>query len=269
VKIGLKNLIMVTFVEPITLVAGAITATIEPDVGARISSFRVHETEFLTPQKNHPLEWGMYPMAPFAGRVRNAQFMFNGTTHDLVADAEPHAIHGTTYARAWRITERTNSSLTMTIGLGANWPMLGKVTHEVRLTPTSLQCLLRIDAEEAMPAQVGWHPWFYAPQKIVTDFDAMLQRDPFGIATSKEVPVPNTPVDDCFVRAGNFPQVSKDGITVEIISDCSHWVRYDAPNGDTCIEPQSGPPNQINDSPIVIAPGAPLMRRCELRVLTL
>ncbi len=258
---------MVTFVEPITLVAGPIETTIEPDFGARISSFRVNDTEFLTPQKEHPLEWGMYPMVPYAGRVRNAQFTFNGITHDLVADAEPHAIHGTTYARAWRISDRTKSSLTMTIGLGANWPMLGKVTHEIRLTSTSLQCMLRIDADEAMPAQVGWHPWFQTPQKVTTDFEAMLQRDPFGIATAKEVPVPRASVDDCFVRPGNYPQITKNDITIEIISDCSHWVRYDAPNGDICIEPQSGAPNQINDSPIVIAPGAPLIRRCELRVL--
>ena len=263
-----KNLVMVAEVEPITLTSGALTATIDPDAGARISSLRVNNTEFLTSRNDDPLAWGMYPMAPYAGRVRNAQFVFNGTTHDLVADAEPHAIHGTTYSRAWRIVDRTKTSLTMTIGLGANWPMLGKVTHDIRVTPTSLLCMLRIDADEAMPAQVGWHPWFRSPLAVRTDFEAMLQRDPFGIATSKEVAVPISPVDDCFVRPGNYPLITVDDETIEIISDCSHWVRYDAPNGDVCLEPQSGPPNQINDSPIVIAPGAPLVRRCELRVVT-
>lgn len=265
---GLKNLIMVTEVEPITLTAGALSATIDPDHGARISSLRVRDTEFLSSQVDDPLGWGMYPMAPYAGRVRNAQFVFNGVTHDLVAAAEPHAIHGTTYARAWRITERTDTTLAMTIGLGANWPMLGKVTHEIRVTPTALLCTLRIDADEAMPAQVGWHPWFRRPDTVRTDFGAMLQRDPFGIATTKEVQVPAGPVDDCFIRADQFPQVTISNQTIEIVSDCSHWVRYDAPNGDVCIEPQSGAPNQINDSPIVIAPGAPLIRRCELRVVS-
>lgn len=259
---------MVTDVEPITLTAGALSTTINPDDGARISSLRVNGTEFLTPRTTDPLGWGMYPMAPFAGRVRNAQFVFNGITHDLPATAEPHAIHGTTYARAWRIADRTATSLTMTIGLGADWPMLGKVTHEVRVTPSAVLCMLRIDADEAMPAQVGWHPWFHSPQLVQTDFDAMLARDPFGITTRKEVPVPTGPIDDCLVRPGNYPRVTIDNKTIELISDCSHWVRYDAPQGDVCIEPQSGPPNQINDSPIVIAPGSPLIRRCELRVVT-
>lgn len=259
---------MVTEVEPITLTSGALSATINPDDGARISSFRVNNTEFLTPYASDPLGWGMYPMVPFAGRVRNAQFVFNGLTHDLPTNAEPHSIHGTTYARAWRIVDRTSTTLTMTIGLGANWPMLGKVTHDVRLTPTGLHCTLRIDADEAMPAQVGWHPWFRSPRHVHTDFAAMLQRDPFGIATNKEVPVPSGPIDDCLVRPGDFPLITVGEETIEIVSDCSHWVRFDAPHGDVCIEPQSGPPNQINDSPIVIAPGAPLIRRCELRAVT-
>ena len=258
---------MVTVVEPITLTAHHLSVRVDPDHGGRIASLCVHGEEFLSAPSDDPLGWGMYPMAPYAGRVRNAQFAFNGRTFDLLPAAEPHAIHGTTYSRAWRISHRDETSVTMTIGLGADWPMLGRVTHEIRLTDTSVLCSLTIEADEAMPAQVGWHPWFRSPTAVHTDFSAMLKRDPFGIATSEEVDVPFHPVDDCFVRTREFPRVTVGEETIEIISDCSHWVRYDAPNGDVCIEPQSGPPNQINDAPFVITPGVPLTRRCEFRVL--
>ena len=206
-------------------------------------------------------------MAPYAGRVRNAQFRFNGKVHDLRANAEPHALHGTVYNRAWRVVERSEKSISMTISLGADWPMLGRATHTVSVTDTSVLCELRIEADEAMPAHIGWHPWFRSSAQVVTDFGAMLQRDPFGIATEKRVAVPNGAVDDCFIDSGEYPRVTINDVTIEIVSDCSHWVRFDSPEGTVCIEPQSGAPNQINDSPIVIAPGSPLVRRMEFRRL--
>jgi aldose 1-epimerase len=35
---------------------------------------------------------------------------------------------------------------------------------------------------------------------------------------------------------------------------------YDLPPNSTCVEPQSGAPNEIYDSPVILAPGESLTR---------
>jgi len=115
--------------------------------------------------------------------------------------------------------------------------------------------------------QVGWHPWFRTPQRAITNFNAMLKRDEFGITTSERVDVPLGDVDDCFLEPNEWPRVTTDGITLEVASDCPFWVRFDAPFGDVCIEPQSGPPNGINDAPYVLVAGKTFSRWMELRVI--
>ena len=119
-----------------------------------------------------------------------------------------------------------------------------------------------------MPAQVGWHPWFAHPDRVTTDFNTMLRRDPFGITTLEEISPAMPPVDDCFLEPNSWPRVHVGATRLEIASDCPYWVRYDAPSGHVCIEPQSGPPDGINTRPYILEAGQQLTRWMEIRHLT-
>ena len=74
-------------------------------------------------------------------------------------------------------------------------------------------------------------------------------------------------VDDCFADplvdpAVQFGAGGTAGPRVTLHSNCSHWVVFDGRDHGICIEPQSGPPNGVNEGlgdPIGWAlPGQPL-----------
>jgi aldose 1-epimerase len=111
-----------------------------------------------------------------------------------------------------------------------------------------------------MPAQVGWHPWFLKPSHTSLIFESMLQRDGHGIATTFRKRTDAVNVDDCFINPLAPLSLTVNEVKLVLSSDCSHWVVYDQPIHATCIEPQSGAPNEINDSPVILAPGESLAR---------
>ena len=243
-----------------------ISVEIDSDAGARISSICINGEELLVTKSSSTYDWGFYAMVPYAGRVRNATLMFNGTNYSLPAVTNAHALHGTVMHETWTHEQLNESTAVFFTSLGNNWPFRGDCIHRISVLPDRLRCELSVTAHDDMPVQLGWHPWFR--QGVAdTDFNAMLKRDETGITTSERVEPATENIDDCFLEPNRWPRVVLGDITLEVASDCPYWVRYDAPSGDVCIEPQSGPPNGINDAPLVLKAGETFTRWMELRVV--
>ena len=85
--------------------AGTARVLIDAEHGGRIASLSVAGMELLVNAGASALDWGCYPMAPFAGRIRNGRFSFKGTEHQLPRNAAPHAIHGTVFERPWEVDD--------------------------------------------------------------------------------------------------------------------------------------------------------------------
>lgn len=241
----------------------------DSDSGGRVASFVVNGTELLVGssmsdgEPRNPLDWGMYPMVPYAGRVRNASFVFRGVTHRLPPRAAPHAIHGTVDRAPWRVVSSDGSSVLLERPLGADWPFAGKVSHSISLGDDSAEFVLELTAAESMPAQVGWHPWFVRPATVAGPFSGWMPRDADGMPcqlTQAGLPVPDDGVDDCFTAAGPDVRMVVAGVGLVLASDCSHWVVYTGAGHGVCVEPQSGPPNAIESDPLVLEPGETLRR---------
>lgn len=239
-----------------------VTALVYPEFGARIGSLKVGDQEiFITQAKNgDPLSWGCYPMVPFAGRVRDATLYFAGEHYSLRQNMAPHAIHGTVFDRSWEVISSTSSTTVLETELGPEWPFNGIVQHRIEVTDKAIALQLTVSAREPMPVQVGWHPWFVKPDSSSLRFAAMLPRDSAGISTEQRAPQPSGPVDDCFIDPEKPLTITIGNVHVQLTSDCSHWVLYDMPAHATCIEPQSGPPNSINDRPFVLPAGSTLTK---------
>lgn len=247
---------------------GTMTALVYPEFGGRIGSLIVGDQEiFMTGgATDDPLSWGCYPMVPYAGRVRDAILKIAGEQFPLRKNMPPHSLHGTVFDRPWNVIENSSSVAVLEIDLGDQWPFAGTVQHHIQLTDTKLEMQLEVYALDAMPIQVGWHPWFVKPDTTSLHFDTMLQRDSAGIATTQRVPQPATPVDDCFVNPEEPLTITIENLHLTLSSDCSHWVMYNIPLHATCIEPQSGPPNGINDGPFELATNTSMTREFTIEV---
>lgn len=252
------------------LEADDIRVEVDPAAGGRIASLEVGGLQLLVPRRADPLGWGCYPMVPWAGRLRDGSFRFAGRLHRLPLSLAPHAIHGTTWGRAWR--DEGGGRLAIDLGDGDGWPFRGRAVQDLALDPGGLRLRLELHAEdEPFPACIGWHPWFR--RKLARGGEAslalcarwMYRRDAGGIATAERVPPGPGPWDDCFTGLEAPPRVSWTGaLRVTLESSASHWVVYDEPADAFCVEPQTGPPDALNIAPHVVHPGRPLVAEARL-----
>lgn len=248
--------------------AGDARVRIDPSAGGRVAFLRVNGLDLLVGPEADPVRWGCYPMAPWAGRVRNGRFAFGGRTHQLPLRLPPHAIHGTVLDRPW--THEGGGRLS--IDLGSGWPFPGRAVQEVTLREGELELRLEVHADtEPFPALFGWHPWFRRrlergePADLEFEAGQMYQRDDAGIPTGERVTPGGGPFDDCFTEVRADPVLHWPGaLRLTLTSSVDHWVVYDEPAHALCVEPQSGPPDAFNLTPVIVEPGRPLAGRFTL-----
>lgn len=243
-------------------------AQLDPAAGGRIASLRIDGLEVLVTGGGGPLEWGAYPMVPWAGRLREGRLTFEGTTYQFPLTMPPHAIHGTTWDTRWDVVEIEPDDATLSTTLGLPWPFGGRAVHRVELEPDGLRATLEVHAaERPMPAIVGWHPWFRrrlsrgGAVEIDLHAGGMLERGADGLPTGRVVPPPPGPWDDTFIDLAAPPTVRWPGaLEVTIRSGAESWVVYTERAEGVCIEPQTGPPNGLETGTFaLVAPGRPLV----------
>ena len=237
---------------PLVLRTGADTLTIDAGVGARFASLNVGGHEILVTEGAGPIWWGCYPMVPFAGRIRDGSFTFAGRVHQLKRNLPPHAIHGTVFDRPWRVLSHGMDRTTLAVDLGPGWPFAGRVTHEISLQPGSLAATLTLEADDEMPAWLGWHPWFrrrIGDAAVELEFEAssMYVRGADGLPTGVRSRPGPRPWDDAFTGVRAPPRLRWPGVLeLEITSTADVWVVFDERDEGVCVEPQTAPPDAIN-----------------------
>jgi aldose 1-epimerase len=250
--------------DTLDLSAPGVDLVVDLAVGGRLASLSIGGIELLRGPRDDVLRWGSYPMAPWAGRVRDATFTFEGRQIHLPVRMPPHAIHGTVFYRRWRqLDDRT-----IEIDLGPEWPFAGSVIQRFDLATDHLTCRIEVRAEVPMPASIGWHPWFVrrpagldSELELELDAGALYLRDAAEIATRTIVsPPPPGPWDDCFTDLRRPPVLRWPGfLELTIESACPDWVVYTEPVDALCVEPQTAPPDALNIDPAVVEPGRPLV----------
>jgi len=230
---------------------------VDTKYGGRVSSLVLDGRELLIRSAPNPLNWGLYPMVPFAGRVRNGLLRFDNEIVHLPTNMGPHAIHGYGFIREWTVLNDN----TIQFEFGAPWPFAGRATQTFDIGDASMTLLLRVEADERQPVQIGWHPWFRrdigvgAEVGIGFEADAMFELDDAGIPTGDLVPVPSGPWDDCFSGLHGDPTVSWGDRELTLSSSLAEWTIYNGDPSGVCVEPQLGPPNSINSAPVVVEAG--------------
>ncbi len=264
---------VVTDREPtLKLSCGDTTVIVFPSAGARIGQITVGGQPLLVDEpgaaEHHPMMWGSFAMVPWAGRIRQGRFSFQGVDHQLPINhhdgpdpRQAHAIHGVGFDHAWRIEDASDRSCTCSCEL--DWAFGGTVNQTIALSGGGVTVTLTLESTgDEFPAEIGWHPWFRKPDHLEFSPTAMYRRDRFGIPTGELIEPTAGPWDDCFVNTDpvvlGYDRTAAPAVTVA--SDCDHWVLFDEPEHATCAEPQSGPPDAFNLVPHVVDPAQPLHR---------
>ena len=249
---------------------GSARVVLDDVEGGRVERLQVDGVDLLVPPDVDDHNYGAFPMAPWAGRIRHGQFHFDGVDYELPCNHPPHAIHGIVRDRRWHVDAATESSATLSVPLDAPWPFGGRVEQHVELTADALALTMAVHAgARPMPVTCGWHPWWYrvpfptgAPLEVELHADTMYARDDEGIPTGVLTPVHGPPWDDCFTGLGHPAAVLDwpDARSVRVETDCDCVVVFTDPEHAICVEPQSGPPDAVNlDVATVVTPGAALV----------
>ncbi len=244
--------------------SGPARLVVSPEQGGRIMALTVDGVDLLVTPEVDDHNFGCFPMAPWAGRVRHGTFDFDGQRYQLPLNDPPHAIHGTVRDHPW--TEDGDGVISAP--LLPPWPFGGLVVQRFGLAPDALHLTMEVHAaDEAMPVSCGWHPWWSRrlgrgePLQVELDADAMYARDDDHIQTGELVPVGPHPWDDCFTELGDRPAVLRwpGAFAVTLATSCRCVVVFDEPEDAICVEPLSDPPDAFNLGPTIVRPGEPLV----------
>ena len=240
------------------------TAAIEIDLqGGRLASLTVAGLDLLVSPVERPTRWGSFPMIPWCGRLPFGVLDFDGTEYEFPLTSPPHANHGLTHTQPWTAQDDTS----IRTELDDPWPFGGYATQRFELSANSLTVTVELHAaDEKMPAMAGWHPWFNRQLErgsaAELDFEAasIYAVDSDATPTGELVDVPPGPWDACFVGLKNDPVITWPGaLELTVSSTFDHWVIFTEPEHALCVEPQSGPPNEVHLNPTVLDPGQSLV----------
>jgi hypothetical protein len=154
--------------------------------------------------------------------------------------------------------------------LGEPWPWPCRVVQRTELTGGRATFRIELHAREAMPAAVGWHPWFVrrlagTPSSAELELDVepglMWAKDATGLPSGRLTAPAPRPWDYCFRDLRSDPVVRWPGeLELTVSSNCEDWIIYDMEDDGVCVEPWTAPPNSLNmPNPRIVTPGAPLM----------
>ena len=248
----------------LTLRAPGAVATIAPELGGRLASLVVggHELLVTAPARGDAsIRWGCYLMAPWPGRLEGARFAWHGDAVRLPPTHGRHAIHGLVWGRPWRVEAATETATTLACELPrAEWPMGGVVRQSFTLTAAGLVMEASVEAGDAMPAAIGWHPWFARgdePVRLRVDADS-VQETRRMIPTGRTLPVAGRldlragpllgrrRLDHAYLSARSPATIEWPDLRVTLAFEPSpaSLVVY-TPTGAFCVEPQTASPNAL------------------------
>ena len=228
--------------------------TLDTAGDGRLVDWRIDGCPVIGAKSPRPVEFGMYAMAPWAGRVAGNTVTVAGTEFPMPATHDEWALHGTMLGRPCRLVSHDASHALIEQDLGDTWPWGGVLRAEWGITVDALACSLELRAvREPFPAVIGLHPWFV---RRLGDVDArwgiegalLAERDPGYRLTGALVAAdrPRGTYDDAFLGDGRASIEWPGELRIDLTSSHRWFVVYDQEPGFVCLEPQTGPPNGVN-----------------------
>lgn len=261
----------VAALDRLTIERGSSAATIDP-FGAYVATLSLDGDEVIEPTADgFQTHGGIAVLMPYAGRVREGKYSFEGKDYQLPKGKDGHAIHGFAKDTLWKVARMTESSVSLKGTLkGTGYPgtLEAILTYSVGETFFSTSCQVKNAGTERVPLVIGFHPYLKARrwqiEVGVPVFRYQLREGYFPTGKrarfSFEGAGPGTVLDDCFVTAGTIKLLREGTELVLRRRKMPYFVVYDgryARGTSVAIEPYTGLPDAFNSGLglRVLAPG--------------
>jgi aldose 1-epimerase len=155
--------------------------TLRPDLGGSIATLRHDGRDILRPTPataTDPLESACFPLVPYANRIANGRFSFDGRACHLPTNhpGQAHPLHGIGWKSAWTVSGQDEHSATLIHSHNAdeNWPWTYAAEQHIELSERGLRITLSVENCDTrpMPAGLGFHPYFPATPETCLQFEA-------------------------------------------------------------------------------------------------
>ena len=279
---------------PLVLRAGALEAALSPAAGGSLLWLRHGGKDVLRPAPgdcHDPLGMASFPLVPYANRIANGRFSFDGRDYQLPRNFgdHPHSIHGTGWQAAWTVADQGADAvrLVQDHARGAAWPWPYRAEQHVALHPDAIDMRLTLTniGGAPMPAGLGFHPYFLADAGTQLRFaatslwlstpdmlpDREVAADTLGDWSRGARVMGDTLIDNAYGGWDGHAIIARgDGLRIVVTASGADWLHvYRPPNSvDFCIEPVSHCPDAINraDGMSVLAPGAATQLSMTIRI---
>src|ERR1700744_5137833 len=137
--------------QMLTLIAGESRVVVAPEAGGGIVGWVRGGVPILRPAQKAAEEGNFhamacFPLLPYANRIGNGRFTWNGHAYQLPLNSAPHSIHGIGRERPWQIDQSSLAMLALSLHHAgdATWPFAFDATLGYRLDDDGLTMDLAI-----------------------------------------------------------------------------------------------------------------------------
>lgn len=262
------------------LAAGDWALEAAPERGGAILSLTRAGRDVLRPTPAviaDPFDLACFPLVPYANRIAGGAFTWQGEAVRLPPNhpGQAHPLHGTGWLLPWTVTATDETSMTMRLEHAghATWPWAFAAEQRLALSTEGLLATLEVvnTGERAMPASLGFHPYFAAADRLrfvadgvwLTD-DEMLPMehaaaDALGDWSAGGALVRPDLVDHCYTGWRGVATIVRDDGDVVLTGEGTPALHvYVPPREDFfCAEPVTAMPDAVNrGEAATLAPGA-------------
>lgn len=261
----------------IQLAHGKARATVDPNAGGRLVSLAVGGHDILAGADPEPGDdpsyySGMFPMAPFVGRLMGPRFSWRGDAYDLES-SRPHLDHGTVHDGRWQTDATDQRRASLHSPLGPVWPFSGTATLDYALSDAALDCTLTVVATEPMPVSLGFHPWFRRTVgghslRYTIESPTVFSVDEAGSWHPRENE-PEHPWDAVLTTPSPTVSLGWGPLELRLTSArATHWIVCETFDSAVCVEPLTALPNSTGDGSEIAEPGHAVLLDLRLEWIT-
>lgn len=132
--------------------------------GAYLKSLSLNGIQILKPSMDELMtHGGCAVLVPYAGRVRNGTYTYQGKKYLLPKNSEGNAIHGFLKDTLMKISRKTETSLELQTSLvhpGYPSALDVNIKYEISDSALSVQCRVMNVGDIEAPVSIGFHPYF-------------------------------------------------------------------------------------------------------------